>query len=582
MKVVKRDGRTVEYDRKKIIDAILKANRDVSSESKIGIEEIEEITNYIENLDKKRMLVEDIQDIIEVKLMEKGKFALAKAYIIYRYKRSIIRKSNTTDASILALLKNKSFNGEYLVANRQRSVMAGEVSKDLAYRLLLPSNVVAASKDNRIKFMNVEYFTEPVIESCKINLADMFSEGTTINNIKISSPKSFQSACNILVEIIASIASCQTGAILIDLKDLFPYYYQSYEKIYTNYETLMKNSLTNEEISALARIQTFLEIKSGIQTIIYQINTIMISSGQVPKVQILVDLEDISSEAEERIVYEFIRQKCDGILSDGLSLVTHYPEVIMSFPKERDILLKYDYIIEKLFSSNIEFKVMGKDAFLRFVENNKRFNQGSIALNLLHLALASTDIENFYELLKETLLVCYEGFLCRNHNLYGVFASKSPIHFRYGGIARLDKASKIDEYLKKEYSYMTLIVFGFEAAVKILGNNDDVKKTICNIIEDTVEEWNKKSTFDVLISNFYEESLVQDFVKEDEELLKKHKNLNYFDSLEFIEHNYFSNGFKYYSTSEKLDIKNQDYFDTDVIFRKKYSGDLELANEKKA
>lgn len=576
MKIVKRDGRTVEYDRKKIVDAILKANRDVNKENEISFDEIEEITTYIENLGKKRMLVEDIQDIIEVKLMEKGKYDLAKAYIIYRYKRSIIRKSNTTDASILALLKNKSFNGEYLVANRQRSVMAGEVSKDLAYRLLLPSNVVAASKKNRIRFMNVEYFTEPVIESCKINLADMLSTGTTINNISIRSPKSFQSACNILVEIIASIASCQTGNILIDLKDLFPYYNQSYEKIYTNYKMIMKNSLTNEEISALARNQTFLEIKSGIQTIIYQINTIMISSGQVPKVQILVDLEDITSEAEERIVYEFIRQKSEGILNDGVSLVTLYPEVIACFPKKKDILEKYDYIIEKLFTSKASFTVMGREAFLHFVENYKRFNQGSIALNLLNLSLISADVENFYELLKESLLVCYEGFLCRNHNLYGVLAEKSPIHFRYGGLARLEKFSKIDEYLRKEHSYMTLIVFGFEAAVNVLGAKDVVKKTICDIIENTVSEWNKKSTFEVLVSNYYDEDLVRDFVQEDGEMLKKYKNINYLDSLEFMKCNYFNGDFKYYITSEALNINDLEYFDKDLIFRKKESIDNDL------
>ncbi len=570
MKIVKRDGRTVEYDRKKIVNAILKANRDVACEHEISLEEIESITSYIENLGKKRMLVEDIQDIIEVKLMEMGKYELAKAYIIYRYKRSVIRKSNTTDASILALLKNKNFNGEYLVANRQRDIMAGEASKDLAYRLLLPTNVVEASKKNRIRFMNVEYFTEPVIESCKIKLSYMFNEGTVINNIKIESPKSFQSACNILVEIIASIASCQTGSILVELKDLFSYYNLSYEKKYTTYKTFMKSSLSNDEIRALARTQTFLEVKSGIQTLIYQINTIMISSGQVPRVQILVDLDSISCEADERIVYEFIRQKSEGIMNEeGVSLVTRYPKVILSYPEESSTLEKYDYIIEKLFTSKTDFMVMGKERYVKYLEDNKRFNQGSIALNLLNLAISSNDENEFYQMLKDTLLVCYEGFLCRNHNLQGVLAEKSPIHFRHGGIARLEKSSKIDEYLKKPYSYMTLVVFGFEAAVKILGNTSKIKKNIRDMIESSIEEWNEKSNFDVVISNYYNDSLVSSFLKEDEDAIKKYKNVECLDSLGFMEKDYFSKGFKYFNIEDLTSLKNLKIKDDDVIYRRR-------------
>lgn len=285
MKIIKRDGRIVDYDSTKIRVAIEKANKEVSDLNRVSSEDIDKIIEFVESLDKKRMLVEDVQDIIEEKLMEFGKFKLAKKYIIYRYKRSVIRQSNTTDMSILSLIKNNSFiDGNYLLANKQRDLMAGEISKDLSYRLLLPKNVTKADLENRIKFCNVDHFTEPVIESIKINLEDMFENGTVINGIRIDKPKSFQSACNILVEIIANLASCQTGNIYVELKDLFKYYYLSYEKKYSMFEAIMKTSLNAEQIRAITETQMFIEIKSGIQTIFYQINTITLANGSVPKV----------------------------------------------------------------------------------------------------------------------------------------------------------------------------------------------------------------------------------------------------------------------------------------------------------
>ena len=247
MKIVKRDGRTVEYDADKIRIAISKANNEVSECERISDEDISSIIEYIESFGKKRMLVEDIQDIIEEKLMQKGKYHLAKTYIIYRYKRSVIRQSNTIDASILSILKSSTFGSKtYLEANRQRDIMAGEVSKDLAYRLLLPRNVVKATEEGKIEFLNVEYFTEPTIESAKIDLQNMLENGTVINGIMVEPPKSFQSACNILVEIVIAVASCQTGKIYIELKSLFKYYYLSYDKVYGKYKTLLKDSLSDE------------------------------------------------------------------------------------------------------------------------------------------------------------------------------------------------------------------------------------------------------------------------------------------------------------------------------------------------
>ena len=574
MKIVKRDGRTVEYDSDKIRIAINKANNEVAEADKVSLKDIENIIKYIESLGKKRMLVEDIQDIIEEKLMEKKKYKLAKVYIIYRYKRSIIRKSNTIDASILSLLKNGSYNEKnYLDANRQRDVMAGEVSKDLAYRLLLPKNVVEAEKDARIKFCNVEYFTEPIIESSKIDLEDMFDNGTVINKIKIDSPKSFQSACNILVEVVASVASSQTGKIYINFKDLFKYYYLTFDKLYGTYSTLMRNVLPEEQIRAISHTQSFLEVKTGIQTIFYQINTITIGSGLVPRVEFLVDVRDIQTKEEERIVYEFIHQKSEGIKDgDGNILVTRYPKIIYAVSSDSELRNKYDYITKELFNSESEFSIMNERRFDSFLKDIKKFNQGSIAINLAKIAADSLSAEggDFITSLKENLSYCYEGLLCRNHNLQGIYSDKSPIHWRHGSIARLGAMERIDQYLKKGNSTMALVVCGFESAIKILGD-ESMKKTIRDLIVDTVKTWNKESTFETIISNDFNKFSKSGVISTEEEEYKKYGITSLADSFEFMKEDYFKEGYIYLDTCKDVDLVNEDIINRNVIIRKSSS-----------
>lgn len=570
MKIVKRDGRTVDYNPEKIKVAIGKANNEVSASERIGNKEIDHIIEYIESLDKRRMLVEDIQDIIEEKLMESGKFSLAKKYIIYRYKRSIIRQSNTTDASILSLLKgSNNVGGAYLVANRQRDVMAGEASKDLAYRLLLPQNVVAAEKDNRLKFCNVEYFTEPVIEGVKINLLDMFESGTVINGVRVEEPKSFQSACNVLVEIIASVAACQTGNIYIELKDLFKYYHMSYEKEYGMYKSLMKTALTNEQIRAITETQAFIEVKSGIQTIFYQTNTITLPNGLVPRVHFLIDTSDIASEVEERLVFEFVRQKSEGIKNaDGEFQATCYPMIVYSL-NEDEPHNPYDYITKELLSSNSSYYLMSKKRFESFRKEIDKVNQGSMILNLAHLALDAKEDEtvNFLTLLDETLGYCYEGLLCRNHNLQGVYSDKSPIHWRYGAVARLASMERIDAYLKKDYSYMTLVVLGFEDALKILGDAD-LKKSTRDKIVDTIKNWNKENTFNVVLSNYFDIKAIDEIYRKDEDKLKRYGITELCDSAEFMKTDYFKDGFMYVSTTKDEDLTDKELLNKNFIIKK--------------
>jgi len=551
MKIVKRDGRTVEYNPEKIKVAIMKANKEVSIEDRISEEDVNSIIIYIESLNRKRMLVEDIQDIIEKKLMEHGKYNLAKTYIIYRYVRSVIRKSNTTDASILALLKNNSHcNAKYLVANRQRDIMAGEASKDLAYRLLLPQNVVKAEKENIIKFCNVEYFTEPIIENSKIRLDDMLENGTVINDIKIESPKGFQAAANILIEIIASVASCQTGNIYVELKDLFKYYYLTYEKLYTMYKSLMKNSLSNEQIRALARTQSFVEVKSGIQTIFYQINTLSLGNGLVPKVHFLINLDDLQSEAEENIVFEFIRQKVEGIPNvQGKHVVRTYPVIVLAV--DNNNIDNYQHIFDELNSINSEFIVMNTKQYKDFYEKVTKFNQGSIILNIAKIALESkNNSADFMEMLEQNLDICYEGFLCRNHNLQGVFSNKSPIHWQYGSISRLDDMERIDLLLKSDSSYMIFVLIGFEAALKILGADSVLKIKIKKLIEDYINRWNTVSNFEIIFSNYYNETTVNEIYLSDVKNLEKYNISSYFDSKEFIQKDYFADGLIYLITKD--------------------------------
>ena len=500
------------------------------------------------------MLVEDIQDIIEQKLMEMGKFILAKKYIIYRYTRSIIRKSNTTDASILSLLKNSNVQSELcLSANRQRDLIAGEVSKDLSCRLLLPPNVTIAIQNNYINFCNIEYFTEPIIDSCLLDLNDMFENSTVINGVKIETPKSFQSACNVLVEIIASIASCQTGNIYINLKDLYRFYDISFNKKYKMYNALMKNSLTEDQIKAFVKTQISLEVNSGLQTIFYQINTIITSSGLVPKVFFLVNTSDISNPQYETIVSEFIKQKTNGIINNNDKYtIMEYPKIIYSLNEDNNVpKTMYYYLTEELINSEADFYMMNEYKFINFVNDIKKFNQGTIALNIAKIVIENANnFAKFEESLKNILDACYEGFLCRNHNLQGISSKLSPMHWQNGAIARLKDNEKIDGFLKENYSYQLLAVCGFDTAVSIFG--DDCKKQIKAILTDTIKKWNKENDFDVIISNYYNDKIVDEFYNIDKNLTKQFNIKSYYDDIIKYEKDSLKSNFIVYKHNENI------------------------------
>ena len=282
MKVIKRDGRTIDFDRQKIEIAIEKANKEVRGKEKATKEEINQIITYIEELGKKRMLVEDIQDVIEQKLMEFDKYELAKRYIVYRYNRALVRKSNTTDESILGLIRNENkelaeenSNKNTVLASTQRDYIAGEVSRDLTKRILLPEKISKAHEDGILHFHDADYFVQPIFNCCLINIADMLDNGTAMNGKMIESPKSFQVACTVTTQIIAAVASNQYGGQSVDMRHLGKYLRRSHDKFKKKLTEKFGGQLPKNVIEEMVKDRVKEELAAGVQTIQYQINTLM-------------------------------------------------------------------------------------------------------------------------------------------------------------------------------------------------------------------------------------------------------------------------------------------------------------------
>ena len=325
MKVIKRDGRAVDYNKEKIVTAIEKANKEVRTKQRASKEEIKEIINYIEELDKKRILVEDIQDIIEQKLMDYKKFELAKRYIVYRYTRALVRKQNTTDESILGLIKNQNkelaeenSNKNTVLASTQRDYIAGEVSRDLTKRMLLPEKITKAHEDGILHFHDADYFLQPIFNCCLINIGDMLDNGTVMNGKLIESPKSFQVACTVTTQIIAAVASNQYGGQSVDLKHLGKYLRKSKEKFKKELESNYAGKLPQEIIDSIVEKRLKTELSAGVQTIQYQINTLMTTNGQSPFVTLFLNLDEENEYIEENamIIEEILKQRYEGIKNE--------------------------------------------------------------------------------------------------------------------------------------------------------------------------------------------------------------------------------------------------------------------------
>ena len=355
MKIIKRDGRAVDYNREKIEIAIEKANKEVRQKERATKEEIKDIIKYIEELGKKRMLVEDIQDIIEEKLMEINKYELAKKYIVYRYTRALVRKQNTTDESILGLIRNENkelaeenSNKNTLLASTQRDYIAGEVSRDLTKRLLLPEKIVKADNDGVLHFHDADYFVQPIFNCCLINIADMLDNGTVMNGKLIESPKSFQVACTVVTQIIASVASNQYGGQSVDLIHLGKYLRKSYDKFKKEMQEKYKGKMTDELIESIVQDRLKSELKSGVQTIQYQINTLMTTNGQSPFVTLFLHLEKDDPYIKENamIIEEVIHQREEGIKNEkGVYVTPAFPKLVYVLDEFNNLSGgEYDYL----------------------------------------------------------------------------------------------------------------------------------------------------------------------------------------------------------------------------------------------
>ncbi len=507
MQVIKRDGRAVTYDRSKIILAIQKANSEVEPSEKISEDKIEEIVGSIEAKNRKRMLVEDIQDIIEQGLMADGKFVLAKTYIIYRYSRELIRKANTTDDSILSLIQNRNkdvmeenSNKNATVASTQRDLIAGEVSKDLTKRMLLPEKISKAHEEGAIHFHDADYFLQPIFNCCLINIGDMLDNGTVMNGKLIESPKSFQVACTIVTQIIASVASSQYGGQSVDVRHLGKYLRKSYNKYKKRYTAEFGDKIDPETLEKLITERLKDELKSGVQTIQYQINTLMTTNGQSPFVTLFLNLREDDEYIKENamIIEEILRQRLEGIKNEaGVYVTPAFPKLIYVLDEhnclkggEYDYITELaikcsakrmypDYISAKKMRENYEgnvFSCMGCRSFLSpwKDENGEykwegRFNQGVVSLNLPQIAiLAKGDDDKFWSLLDERLQLCYDALMCRHRALEGVTSDVSPVHWQYGAIARLKKGEVIDPLLHNGYSTISLGYIGVYETTKLM------------------------------------------------------------------------------------------------------------------
>ena len=563
MKVIKRDGRAVDYNKEKIEIAIEKANQEVRKSERATKEEIKEIIKYIEELNKKRMLVEDIQDIIEEQLMQKDHFELAKKYIVYRYTRALVRKQNTTDESILGLIRNENkelaeenSNKNTMLASTQRDYIAGEVSRDLTNRLLLPEKIVQAHQNGILHFHDADYFVQPIFNCCLINISDMLDNGTVMNGKLIESPKSFQVACIVTTQIIATVASNQYGGQSVDMKHLGKYLRKSYDKYRKEMQEKYKGRLTNETIEELVEDRVRAELKSGVQTIQYQINTLMTTNGQAPFVTLFLNLEENDPYIKENamIIEEILRQRYEGIKNEqGVSVTPAFPKLVYVLDEHNslkggkyDYLTKLavkcsarrmypDYISAKKMRENYEgnvFSPMGCRSFLSPWKDENgnykfegRFNQGVVSINLPQIGIiADGDEDKFWKLLDERLEICKEALMCRHYALLGTKSDISPIHWQYGAIARLEKGEKIDKLLYGGYSTLSLGYIGIYEMTKLVKGvshttpeGKEFALKVMKYLKDTVAKWKKETNIGFALYGTPAESLCYKFARIDKE-----------------------------------------------------------------
>lgn len=503
MRIIKRSGTEVAFDITKIVAAVEKANKEVVETDRLSLEQIKEIAKKVTltcSSMNRTFGVEEIQDLVENEIMEMQAFEVARKYITYRYKRALVRKANSTDEQILSLIecnneevKQENSNKNPVVNSVQRDYMAGEVSKDITKRFLLPEKIVKAHEAGIIHFHDSDYFAQHMHNCCLVNLEDMLQNGTVISETMIDRPKSFSTACNIATQSIAQIASSQYGGQSITLSHLAPFVDVSRKK----YLKMVKEEydaaglqIDDSQIASIAELRVREEIKRGVQMIQYQVITLMTTNGQAPFVTVFMYLDEVP-EGRTRddlalVIEEMLTQRILGVKNEkGVYITPAFPKLI--YVLEEDNVRegsKYwaltqlaakctakrmvpDYISEKVMKKLKDgncYPCMGCRSFLTVYhdESNRpkfygRFNQGVVTLNLVDVACSSKgDMEQFWNILDERLQLCYEALMCRHNRLKGTPSDVAPILWQYGALARLKKGETIDKLLYNGYSTISL------------------------------------------------------------------------------------------------------------------------------
>ncbi len=515
MKIIKRNGSEVDFDLSKIIAAITKANEADGTKKELTSAQIKEISEYVEfkiSKANRAFSVEEIQDIVENQIMAQGAFDVARRYVKYRYTRSLIRKANTTDNQILSLIecnneevKQENSNKNPTVNSVQRDYMAGEVSKDITKRILLPQNIIEAHDQGIIHFHDMDYFAQHMHNCDLVNLEDMLQNGTVISGTCIEKPHSFSTACNISTQIIAQVASSQYGGQSISLAHLAPFVQVSREKIRKDVlaETQELGGTTDEAtINKVVEKRLRDEIRKGVQTIQYQVVTLLTTNGQAPFVTVFMYLNEAKTEQEKNdlalIIEETLKQRHQGVKNEsGVWVTPAFPKLIYVLEEDNitpgsryyyltELAAKCtakrlvpDYISEKKMKELKEgncFPVMGcrsaltpwkdKDGNYKFYG---RFNQGVVTINLVDVALSSGgDYNNFWKIFDERLQLCYDALMCRHNRLKGTLSDAAPILWQHGAIARLPKGHPIDELLYGGYSTISLGYAGLCECVRYM------------------------------------------------------------------------------------------------------------------
>ncbi len=570
MKIIKRNGSEVDFDISKIIAAVYKANAVVEKDKQLTKSQIDKLAKNVEEkcLKIKRAVnVEEIQDMVENQIMDAKAFEVARKYITYRYVQGLKRKSNTTDEKILSLIeceneevKQENSNKNPTVSSVQRDYMAGEVSKDLTERLLLSQDIVEAHKAGILHFHDSDYFAQHMHNCDLVNLDDMLQNGTVISGTFIEKPHSFSTACNIATQIIAQVASSQYGGQSISLTHLAPFVDISRQKIIAQVEAEMYGlNVSKERKEQIVDIRLRQEINKGVQTIQYQVVTLMTTNGQAPFITVFMYLNEAKDEREKAdlamIIEEMLSQRIQGVKNEsGVWITPAFPKLIYVleedniFPNSKYYNLTKlaakcsakrlvpDYISEK---KMLEYKIdkngngncftcMGCRSFLTpYVDENGkakyygRFNQGVVTINLVDVALSSSgDIEKFWEIFDERLELCHKALRARHERLLGTPSDVAPILWQYGALARLKKGEVIDKLLYGGYSTISLGYAGLYECVKYMTGQSHTKESakpfalsIMQHMNDKCDEWKKKENIDYSIYGTPLESTTYKFAK---------------------------------------------------------------------